>query len=129
MAYYTEIRFNEPLFINDFNMLMEKAHIESWSTAINSADKDVWKDIKYISSYDQTSIYTESVNAFIKIYGSGVKSDKNNPFLSDYMSSETFNKQRSKNMEVHYRPKTYKTYDWKNDCFFLSSESRISITL
>lgn len=121
MAYYEKLVFDSVSFERDFEILMEDVHSLAFGDALNNADSDVWKDIKHkrVSSdfingvYED--LYTESIQAFITIYGSGVKADKSNPFLASYMSSEAFNPKRSSNMEVHYRPKKYKTYDWEND--------------
>lgn len=121
MAFYEKLIFDSISFERDFEMLMEDVHSLAFGDALNNADSDVWKDIKHkrVSSdfingvYED--LYTESIQAFIKIYGSGVKSDKNNPFLASYMNSEVFNPKRGSNMEVHYRPKQYKTFDWEND--------------
>ncbi len=126
MAYYEVFEFDETAFMLELDSIFEDVHYNALYDAMSRADKEVWKDIKREKQQDSSgygykimidSLYTESVQAFIKVFGSGVNSADSsiNPYLEKYMKSSVFNKKRSSNMEVHYREETYETYDWKND--------------
>lgn len=66
-----------------------------------------------------SAIVTDSINAFIKIYGSGSKMDTSSPYYQNYVAGDVYNRNRALfgNM-VAYRPaRPYKDYDWEHDSF------------
>ena len=122
MAYYKHLEFNDALFLSDAKLLLEDLHQDEVKKTIESINgsplADVWKD-PYVETIDlyKSKIITDSINAFIKIYGSGSKMDTTSPFYKDYISSEVFNRERlSNNNKVMYRPaEPYADYDWEHD--------------
>lgn len=122
MAYYTQLQFNDALFLSDAKLLLEDLHQEAVKNTVEAIKggplSDVWKD-PYIETMDlyKSRIVTDSINAFIKIYGSGGKMDTSSPFYKDYISSGIFNRDRlSNNNKVMYRPaEPYTDYDWEHD--------------
>lgn len=122
MAYYTELQFNSGLFMADVKIMLEELHakaVQNTITKISSGNlASVWKDpyVQYVTN-SMSDIVTDSIQAFIKIYGSGSQMDTSSPYYDDYIKSDMFNKIRRKfGNQVAYRPYgPYQTYDWEND--------------
>lgn len=119
MAYYTEIGFDQEYFISEFKFACEMAHLSTVFDVIGKlSGDDTWINAYSEQINEQYSIIaTDSIKAFINIYGSGksMASENDNPFLKDYKQSEAWNPDRPNNGTVMYRPKSYKGLDWEHD--------------
>lgn len=117
MAYYTVIRFQSEYFLSMFQNACNNCHAYAVKETITQLkNNNVWKDayIEHINE-ERSRIVTDSIQAFIRAFGSGKYADTDNPFWDEYVNSKVFNKRRGRSSAVYYRNKPYRTYDWKND--------------
>lgn len=121
MAYYTKLVFNDALFLETFTQLLTTCHKMTKEKVLSKIASikylnEVWVNAFIEDVNDQCyKIVTDSIDAFIKVYGSGEKADMSSPFWKEYTQSEVYNKARGGGNLVYYRPSVYRTYDWKND--------------
>lgn len=121
LAYYTKLVFNDALFLETFTQLLTTCHKMTKEKVLSKISSykglsAVWVDAFIEDINDHCyQIVTDSIDAFIKVYGSGDKADMNSPFWNEYTQSEAYNKDRGGGNTVYYRPKLYKSFDWEND--------------
>lgn len=120
MAYYTKLVFKPDVFLAEFNRLLDQCHQETKNkvlTKINGSGLDETWVSPYIQDINERvyDIVTDSIQAFINVYGSGEKANMSSPFWKSYTESPGYNEERGGGNDVFYRPKTYYSYDWEND--------------